>query len=356
MNEILEVKEVDLEKKVNEIEQKVKASSEIKALADQININNVQSIMSFGKETATEIAQFSDRILSNINNSSVEDSGRMLVQLNNIMKKFDKKDFDEEKKGFISKIFRKVKNDINKLLDKYQTIDKEIEKIYVEIKQYENEINKSNLMLEEMFDKNMMYYEKLEKYIQAGYLVIEHIKNNIIPELEKNANSGQQIEALKLQSTNYALEMIEQRVHDLELAKMVALQTAPQIKLIARGNYNLVRKINSAFVVTIPVFKTGLIQAIAIKRQKIQADAMEALDKTTNEMLLKNAQNIANQSVDIAKLTSGTSIKIETLEKTFETIIKGIEDTKQIELENKQKREESKMKLLDLQKKLEQRR
>jgi uncharacterized protein YaaN involved in tellurite resistance len=137
------------------------------------------------------------------------------------------------------------------------------------------------------------------------------------------------------------------------MAKMVSLQTAPQIKLIQRGNYNLLRKIGSAFVITLPVFKSGLIQAIAIKRQKIQADAMRALDEKTNEMLLRNAENIAAQSVDIARLTSGSSIKIETLEKTFETIMRGIEETRQIEIENKQSREESRKKLLELQNKLE---
>ncbi len=356
MSDILEIKELDVEKKINEVAVKAKTSPEVKALANEIDIRNAQSIMSFGQDTAREISQFSDRILSTISNSSIEDSGRMLTQLNAIMKKFDKSDFEEKKPNFFEKIFHKVKNDIENLINKYQTIDKDITKIYVEIKQYENEINKTNLMLEEMFEKNMVYYENLEKYIYAGQLVVEHIKNSIIPQLEGKATSGEQIDALNLQNGMQALEMVEQRVHDLELAKMVALQTAPQIKLIQRGNYNLLRKIGSAFVVTIPVFKSGLIQAIAIKRQKIQADAMEALDKTTNEMLLKNAQNIANQSIDIAKLTSGSSIKIETLEQTFETIMKGIEDTKQIEMENKQKREESRSKLLTLQKQLEGRR
>ncbi len=356
MSEILEVQEFDLEKKVTEVSNKVKTSPEVQSLARELDIRNAQSIMSFGQDTAVEISKFSDRILSSISNSSVEDSGKMLQQLNAIMSKFDAKDFVEGKPGLLGKIFNKVKNDINKLLAKYQTMDKEISKIYVEIKQYEGEINKTNLMLEEMFEKNLQYYENLEKYIQAGFLIIDHMKNNVIPQLEQQAaSSGNQMDSVTLQNTQQALEMVEQRVHDLEMAKMVSLQTAPQIKLIQRGNYNLLRKIGSAFVITLPVFKSGLIQAIAIKRQKIQADAMKALDEKTNEMLLRNAQSIAGQSVDIARLTSGSSIKIETLEKTFETIIKGIEETKQIEIENKQNRENSRKKLLELQNQMEKR-
>ncbi|QUH18536.1 toxic anion resistance protein [Alkaliphilus sp. B6464] len=359
MNEIngnFEMQEVDLEKKVNEVAVKVKASPEVQKLATQLDIRNAQAIMSFGQDTAVEISKFSDRILASISNSSVEDSGKMLQQLNSIMGKFDKKDFEDKKPGLFEKIFNKVKDDINKLLEKYQTMDKEISKIYVEIKQYENEITKTNNMLEEMFEKNLEYYENLEKYIQAGYIITDNMRTQIIPQLEQRAASGDQMEAINLQNGLQALEMVEQRVYDLEMAKMVALQTAPQIKLIQRGNYNLLRKIGSAFVVTIPVFKSGLIQAIAIKRQKIQADAMKALDDKTNEMLMRNAQNIASQSVDIARLTSGSSIKIETLEKTFETIVRGIEETKQIEEENRQNRDASRQKLLELQHQLESKR
>ncbi len=353
-NSNVEVQEVDLDKKVNEVAEKVKTSPEVQKLANELDIRDAQDIMSFGQETAVEISKFSDRILSSISNSSVEDSGNMLKQLNNIMSKFDKKDFEEKKPGFFEKIFNKVKDDISKLLDKYQTMDKEISKVYVEIKQYENEIKQTNEMLEDMFKQNIMYYENLEKYIQAGQVVVNRMKNEVIPNLEqKAASSGQQLDNIQLQNAMQALEMVEQRVHDLEMAKMVALQTAPQIKLIQKGNYNLLRKIGSAFVITIPVFKSGLIQAISIKRQKIQADAMRALDEKTNEMLMRNAENIANQSIDIAKLTSGSSIKIETLENTFETIVKGIDETRQIEEENKQNRESSRQRLLELQNKLE---
>ncbi|MEA1962468.1 MAG: toxic anion resistance protein [Bacillota bacterium] len=354
------INEVNLDKevtsKVNAVVQTAKNSPELIKLSQEVDISNPQSIMSFGQETAVEISQFSDRILSSISNSSVEDSGKMLSQLNYIMKKFDAKDFaeDEPKKGLFGKLFNKASEGIEKLLHKYQTIDGEISKVYIQIKEYENEIEKTNKMLDELFDQNLNYYGNLETYIQAGNLAVDNVKQKIIPELEKKTASGEQIDILNLQNTAQSLELLENRIHDLELAKMVSLQTIPQIKLIQNGNNNLLRKTGSAFVVTIPVFKSGLIQAITIKRQKIQSDAMKALDDTTNEMLLRNAQNIAGQSADIAKLMSGSSVKIETLEKTFDTIMKGIDETRQIEAENKQNREESKKRLASLQDKIKQ--
>ena len=346
----------EVSEKVTALVEKAKNSPEIIKLSQNVNIQEPQTIMSFGQETAVQISQFSDRILSSISNSSVEDSGKMLGQLNYIMKKFDAKDFAEEQsqKGFLGKLFNKANEGIEKLLHKYQTIDDEISKVYIQVKQYESEIGKTNRMLDELFDQNMNYYGSLETYIQAGNIAVENVRQNIIPDLEKRLASGEQIDILNLQNTTQALELLENRIHDLELAKMVSLQTIPQIKLIQNGNNNLLRKIGSAFVITIPVFKSGLIQAITIKRQKIQSDAMKALDDTTNEMLLKNAQNIASQSVEITKLMSGSSVKIETLEKTFDTILKGIDETKQIELKNKQDREESKKKLSSLQEKINQ--
>ena len=135
----------------------------------------------------------------------------------------------------------------------------------------------------------------------------------------------------ELQSLQQALMMLEQRTQDLRTAESVAMQSIPMIKTMEFSNMNLVRKINSAFIITLPVFKQALAQAIMLKRQKIQAEAMSALDEKTNEMLLKNARNTVEQSKMTAQLASGSSIKIETLETTWRTIVNGIDETKQIQ-------------------------
>ena len=149
----------------------------------------------------------------------------------------------------------------------------------------------------------------------------------------------------EIQSLQQALMMLEQRTQDLRTAESVAMQSIPMIRSMQYSNLNLVRKINSAFIITLPVFKQALTQAILLKRQKVQAEAMSALDQKTNEMLLKNAQNTALQTKMTTQLASGSSIKIETLEQSWKTIVNGIEETKKIQEDAKRKREEDQVRL-----------
>ena len=144
-------------------------------------------------------------------------------------------------------------------------------------------------------------------------------------------NSGDNSIQFELTTLNQALIMLEQRTQDLRTAESVAMQSIPMIKTMEFSNMNLVRKINSAFIITLPVFKQALAQAIMLKRQRVQAEAMSALDAKTNEMLIKNARNTVEQSKITAQLASGSSIKVETLETTWRTIVAGIEETKQIQ-------------------------
>ena len=161
----------------------------------------------------------------------------------------------------------------------------EVDKIYVQLKQYEGEIKQSNQKLETMFQANVGYFHELEKYIVAGDQGCQEIQNYMTQLQQQMEATGDQSITFELQSLQQALAMLEQRTQDLRTAESVALQSIPMIKTIQFSNMNLVRKINSAFIVTLPVFKQALAQAIMLKRQKIQADAISALDERTNEML-----------------------------------------------------------------------
>ena len=132
--------------------------------------------------------------------------------------------------------------------------------------------------------------------------------------------------------------MLEQRVHDLRIAENVAIQSIPMLKSMQFTNFNLARKINSAFIITLPIFKQGLAQAILLKQQKMQSEALAALDEKTNEMLIRNAQNTMTQTIATTKMASGSSIKMETLEKTYQTIVDGIAETRRIQEEATKKR------------------
>lgn len=337
------------ESKVSEIKLALRQNPEVQQLARSIDEKDQIQILEFGKEPAVQISRFSDQILQNMRTTKVEDSGELLKHLGRIMDKFDKKDFEKTSGGLFGKLFKRGEKMIEKLFGKYQTMGSEIDKIYVEISKYQNEMVQATNMLENMYEQNYEYYLTLEKYIVAGEMKLEELKNNQLPPLEKRAQAGDQLAQMQLDSLRNAIELLEQRVYDLEMAKVVALQTAPQIRMLQRGNTKLIGKINSAFVTTIPIFKNGLIQAVAAKRQKLVADSMSELDRRTNEMILRNAQNISQQSADIARLAGRPSIKIETIEESFNIIMKGMQETKAIEEENKRLREEGTKRLEQLQ-------
>lgn len=333
-------KDIEIQEKLTAISNELKKSKEVIDLSKKIDVNNINSIMEFGNAPAIEISKFSDRILNSIKVNSVENSSVMLKELTKIMGRFDKEELEEKPEGFFARIFNSGKKTIDHLLSKYQTLGSEIDKIYSRISMYKTEIDKTNKMLEEMFSQNFEYYKQLEKHVIACQLVIEELENEDLPYWEEKAALGSDDDNLKLQEVKYSIEMLKQRVYDLEMTKMVSMQAAPQIRTIQKGNYKLIGKIHSAFIVTIPVFKNGLIQAVTLKRQKLVAESMDALDKATNELLIKNTQNIKDQSISIAKLTGQPSVKIETLETTWRTIMEGIDETERIEEENRKLREE----------------
>jgi uncharacterized protein YaaN involved in tellurite resistance len=337
------------ETRVSDIKLALTKEPEVQNLARTIDERDQIKILEFGKEPAVQISRFSDQILGNMRTTKVEDSGELLKQLGRIMDRFDAKDFQKTSGGLFGKLFKKGEKMVEKLFGKYQTMGSEIDKVYVEISKYQHEMVNSTTMLEQMYEQNYQYYLTLEKYVVAGEMKVEDLKNNQLPQLEARAASGDQLASMQLDSLKNAIELLEQRIYDLEMAKMVSLQTAPQIRLLQRGNTKLIGKINSAFVTTIPIFKNGLIQAVAAKRQKLVADSMSELDRRTNEMLLKNAQNISKQSTDIARLAGAPSIKIETIEESWNVIIKGMQETKAIEEENKRLREEGTKRLEQLQ-------
>ena len=182
-----------------------------------------------------------------------------------------------------------------------------------------------------MFQANVTYYHELVKYILAGEQGCRELEAYIAQRRAEMEATGDASIQFDLTTLEQALMMLEQRTQDLRTAESVAMQSIPMIKTMQFSNMNLVRKINSAFIITLPVFKQALTQAIMLKRQRLQAEAMSALDARTNEMLLRNAQNTAEQSKMTARLASGSSIKVETLEKTWRTIVSGIDETRQIQ-------------------------
>ena len=329
-NEIETVEAYDIVEDRKQMSNELVGSDEVDALVSTIEVNNLETIVSFGAEAAEEVSKASDIVLNSMSMSQIDESNEMLSSLSKIMSKFDIDELKEDK-GLFNKLFGNLRKQLDKILQKYHTMGDEVDKIYVQLKQYESEIKQSNRNLNQMFDANVGYYHQLVKYILAGEQGCKELEAYISQRQQDYENTADNAIQLELASLNNALMMLEQRTQDLRTAENVAMQSIPMIKTMEFSNMNLVRKINSAFIVTLPVFKQALAQAIMLKRQKIQAESMAELDKKKNEMLIKNAQNTVEQSKMTAKLASGSSIKIETLEKTWRTIVNGIDETRAIQ-------------------------
>lgn len=338
------VKEYDIAADRQQMTQELAKSPEVDALLNTIEINNMDTIVSFGAEAADEISKASDVVLNSVNMSQLDDSNELLNTLAKVMSKFDIEEI-KEKPGLFGALFNNLRKQLDKIMAKYNTMGNEVDKIYVQLKQYESEIKQANHRLDQMFEANVNYYHNLVKYILAGELGCEQIRSYIKEREEALASTGDNSIQFELTNLNNALMILEQRTQDLRISENVAMQSIPMIKTMEFSNLNLVRKINSAFIITLPVFKQALAQAVMLKRQRLQAESMAALDAKTNEMLIKNAKNTVAQSKITAQLASGSSIKVETLETTWRTIMNGIEETKAIQENARKQREEDKKRL-----------
>ena len=317
---LMEVQPYDIIADQQATQKQLAHSPEIESLTASIDVNDLNTIVTFGNHSAEEISKASDVVLRSMNMSQLDESSKMLNSLAKIMDQFDINEIRDNPSLF-GKLFGNLR------------------------KQYEGEIKQSNQKLETMFQANVGYFHELEKYIVAGDQGCQEIQNYMTQLQQQMEATGDQSITFELQSLQQALAMLEQRTQDLRTAESVALQSIPMIKTIQFSNMNLVRKINSAFIVTLPVFKQALAQAIMLKRQKIQADAISALDERTNEMLLKNARNTVEQAKITTRLASGSSIKADTLETTWRTIMTGLDETKKIQESARTQRAQDQAKL-----------
>lgn len=341
---IEEAKNFNIVVKTEEIKQQLASSEEIDKLVSTINVNDPNTIVKFGAEAADQISAASDQVLNSMSIQQINDTGVMMKNLAAIMDQFDAKEL-EDKPG----LFAKLKKNLEKILNKYDTMGKEIDKIYVQLKGYETEIEQANVKLDNMYEANIGYYQQLCKYILAGEQGVKELDQFIADYQQKiAANPDDHALSMDLSNLQQMREMLDQRVMDLKIAENVALQTVPMLKTMEYSNLNLVRKINSAFIITMPVFKQSLAQAIMLKRQRIQAESMKALDEKTNEMLIKNAQNTVEQSKMIAQMSATSSIKVETLQQTWQTIVNGIDEVNNIQEQAKVKRKEDAKALEDI--------
>lgn len=331
----------------NEHKQYLRSLPEVQDLTSEINIQDMNSIINFGQKSSEGISKVSDELLASMKSVKAGEVSEMMNALAKVMDQFDSKELQNTKKagGFLNKIFKSAQDVLDKMFEKYENMGKEIDEVAIILKKYEMDIKKSNDALRKLGEANVKFFNDLENYVVAGEIAMEEV-DTYIAQFSSDSTISQEEKDMMIQSLTAAKDMLNQRIYDLATTEAVAIQTCVMLQNMMMSNFNLMRKINTSFIITLPVFKQALVQAVMLKRQEIQSKSMQMLDDKTNELLKRNATNSVNQSLEIARMTSNSSIKIDTLEQNHQIIMQGIQDVKAIQ-------EESRIKIADGMKKLE---
>ena len=310
--------------------ERLKQLPEVKNLTNEINIMDINSVIVFGQKPSQGISQMSDSILATTKRVTPEEASRMIVQLTKLMDKFDIKELETspENQSAVKRIFTSLMNSIDKLYAKYENLGKDVDKIRVILEQNKNDIMKTQQDLEQQYQANVTFYQDLEKYIVAGELAQEEIQKELASIPGKNMPEDQK--QMYHQRLEKISEMLDSRIYDLRLAENVAMQTCPMIFNMQVSNFNLLRQIESSFIITLPIFKQCIINAIQLKRQAIQSEANNKLAEKTQELWMRNAQNTATQTVNITRDVNKGTFDIDKLQSSYQTIFSGIEQSKQI--------------------------
>ncbi len=328
----------DLATAKQKYEMEIRESGIVDQLTSQIDINNTTSIIEFGKEPAQKMAQLADQVLSKYDATTIDDTSKLVNSLLEVMKKIDIgeiKSLQElsatAKKSFFDRFKESAQEKLNRLVGKYRTIGSEMEQICTQLSVYEQQIKNSNADIAKMYDAAKEEYRQMVATIMAAEEAckeIEQYRDDRQKEYEETGNPDIQFE---LQNINQALTLMEQRTADLRGSEAVALQSIPTFKIQEMTNANLARKINSAFIVTVPAFKTALVNSVIAKQQSIQAQGLAALDEATSVLVRKNAENAVGQLQMSQKLANTSAVKADDIEYAWNTIMNGIQQYKEME-------------------------
>ena len=315
--------------------EQLKLLPEVQALTNEINVQDVNTIVTFGQKSAEEITRMSDEILNMSKVPTNKDAAQMITQLAKVMDKFDIKEIEkiqddpQKKQGLLPKLKQRITDEFEAIVSKYDNMGKEVDKISQLLRGYEQQSIQSNATLTRMCQTNQNYFEELERYIAAAELGVAEITQYRDQIMSRTDMSEDQKNA-QVQQLNMMIQMLEQRKYDLFQAEMVARMTVPMLQNMQMTNVNLIREINSAFIVGLPIFKQNLAQAILLKQQAIVANSVGQFKDAVNKQLMQNAQYAMAQGQVVAERASGGTFDIETLKQVYETIKNGTENTQRI--------------------------
>ena len=313
--------------------------------ATKIDIENTNQILQYGAGTQKKMADFSDTALENV---KTQDLGEIGELISNVVGEL--KDFDVQEEGKFFGFFKKQTSKIENLKNKYDKAQANVEKITDSLQQHQVRLMKDSAMLDKMYEQNLNYFKELTMYILAGKKKLEETRNGKLAELKNKAMmSGLPEDAQAARDLDEKCNRFEKKLHDLELTRTIAMQTAPQIRLIQNNDTVMVEKIQTTIVNTIPLWKSQMVLALGIAHSAEATQAQRQVTDITNELLRKNAEMLHTATVEIAKESERGIVDLETLQKTNADLIQTLDDVMRIQMEGRQKRQaaESEMRRME---------
>lgn len=335
-------------------EKKIESSLNYDALSDEekqiiakinqeTSIEDSTAVLKYGMEAQTKIAQFSDNVLEGVKNKSTGEVGNILTDLVAEIKTFDSNVAQSNNK--FMKFFMGTKHQLRKLIAKYSTIENNVDKIERNLDNHRIKMLKDIIIFDEMYEKNLEYFKDISLYIIAGEKKIEEL-NVKLNELKEEANrTKEQLDAQKVNDMENMINRFEKKIQDLKMTRIISVQMAPQIRMLQNNESELVEKIQSSLINTIPLWKNQIVLALGITNSKQALDAQKALSNATNELLQKNSELLKQGSIEIAKESERTIIDIKTLNTTNKNILETLDQVIKIHSEGKQKRIEAEKEL-----------
>lgn len=309
--------------------------------AAKIDIENTNQILQYGAGTQKKMADFSDTALENV---KTQDLGEIGELISNVVGEL--KDFDVQEEGKFFGLFRKQTSKIENLKNKYDKAQANVEKITDSLQQHQVRLMKDSAMLDKMYEQNLNYFKELTMYILAGKKKLEETRNGKLAEMKnKAALSGLPEDAQAARDLDEKCSRFEKKLHDLELTRTIAMQTAPQIRLIQNNDTVMVEKIQTTIVNTIPLWKSQMVLALGIAHSAEAAQAQRQVTDITNELLRKNAETLHMATVETAKESERGIVDLETLQKTNADLIQTLDDVMRIQMEGRQKRQAAEMEM-----------
>lgn len=307
----------------------------VEDFSKQIDINQSSMILQYGSAAQNKVADFSDTVIKNVKTKDIDGVGDTLVDLVAELKNFQ---LDEEEKG-ISKWFKKGVNKVNNVQAKYESASKNVEKIVKILEDHQITLMKDIAILDQLYAKNLQNFKELTMYILAGYKKLDEIKATELPALQKKAaETGLAEDAQAVNDLSNAINRFEKKLHDLELSRMVAIQMAPQIRLVQNNDTLMTEKIQSTLVNTIPLWKSQMLIAMGISHSKEAIKAQNEVTEMTNKMLRQNAENLKMATIETAKESERGIVDIETLTETNQKLIETLDEVKRIQEDGREKR------------------